>query len=199
MAGNDVADVSDSGLVTATGAGQVIVQVSCAAFGTTPGAFTPSGIPATGAVYAEQTISVVPGVPITPDFSFTLSSSSIDIDSTGQATLTITQTALHGFSGGVYYRFYPNNQSTNTPPGANGAVGGAPSLNWAANQTIYFAFANPLGGSPLPGSGSSSVTLTATDAPAGTYTGYVVGTAASGSGTANNPTIHIQPLTVVVS
>jgi hypothetical protein len=103
VAGNDVAEVDDSGLVTATAAGQVVVQVSAAAFGNTINLFTVDGIPI-NAIYAEQTVQVTPGVPVTPDFSFTLDSATIHIGTTGIATLTITQTAHAGFSGTTTFR-----------------------------------------------------------------------------------------------
>jgi hypothetical protein len=184
VAGNDVATVSDSGLVTATASGQAVVQVSAAAFGNTVNLFTPNGVPL-NAVYAEQTVSVVPGVPITPDFSFTLSSSSIDIDSTGTATLTVTQTALHGFNGTVTYRI--------SGPYFNGGLSQAGTILW--NPTSL----------QITGSGSGVIVFNATDAPAGSVAFYVWGVAnpeATNTGDAFGDSVkgltHSLPATLVV-
>jgi hypothetical protein len=172
VAGTDVANVSHTGLVTATGlaAGQCVVQVACAAFGATPGAYTPSGIPATGVVYAEQTIQVTPGVQILPDFSFTLDANSYTVSANGTFSITITQTALHGFIGSVAYTFY-----TSRPiyPGQAGYGVGQPL------PTVSFMFYTPYGGIPVTvagntsgtitgGSGTLTLNFTAQDAPAGT-------------------------------
>jgi hypothetical protein len=98
VAGHDVATVSATGLVTAEAPGQVIVQVSAAAFNAHPGAFTPSGIPATGVVYAEQSIQVTEGF-IQPDFQFQLDYNS------GTGIFTITQAPVPGstWNGTVQY------------------------------------------------------------------------------------------------
>jgi hypothetical protein len=168
VAGNDVAEVSDSGLVTATGAGQAIVQVSAAAFGNTINLFTPDGIPI-NAVYSEQAISIEEGVPFKPSFSFTLSESSVTISPTSAASVTITQTiGAHGDPGPVTYSFY----------GAEGVWNWADSIPSSPHPTIWFAFSNNV-------SGSTTTTFTVsaaagagnTPSTPGTYTGYIIGTA----------------------
>jgi hypothetical protein len=171
VAGNDVADVSGSGLVTATAPGQCVVQVSAAAFGNTINLFTPDGVPL-NAVYAEQPVSVVEGVPILPDFSFTLDSESYTVGPNGTFSITITQTALNGFTGDVAYSLRTN---------YNNIYPWRP--NFAPNQpfpTISFMFYTPYGASgPITiagntsgtisgGSGTLTLSFQAQDAPAGT-------------------------------
>ena len=167
VAGNDVAEVSDSGLVTATGAGQALVQVSAAAFGNTINLFTPDGIPI-NAVYSEQAVSIENGVPITPDFSFTLDSDTYTVDSDGSVTVTITQTALHGFTGTVGY-VVRSNWSSNAlyqPNWPHPALGYQAPANVAATYSKD-GITGP-SGYITGGSGTCTITLTATDAPAGT-------------------------------
>jgi hypothetical protein len=170
VAGNDVAEVTDDGLVTATGAGQAVIQVSAAAFGNTINLFTPAGVPI-NAVYAEQAVSIVEGVPELPDFSFTLDQESYTVSTNGTFSITITQTALNGFTGDVAYTLRTN---------YNNIYPWRPSF--APNQpfpTISFAFYTPYGGIPITiagdttgtitgGSGTLTLSFQAQDAPAGT-------------------------------
>jgi hypothetical protein len=157
VAGNDVAEVSDSGLVTATGAGQAVIQVSAAAFGNTINLFTVDGIP-TNAIYAEQTVQVVPGVPVTPDFSFTLDSDSYTVSPTGDVTVIVTQAAIHGFTGTVSYRI--------SGPYSNGGLSQGGTITW--NPTTL----------QITGSGTGTITIAASSAPAGSVPFYVWGAAA---------------------
>jgi hypothetical protein len=182
VAGYDVATVDDDGLVTATGAGQVVIQSSAAAFGATPGAFTPSGIPATGVIYAEQSVQVVQGVPLYPDFSFTISSDTVTLGSTDQQVITITQTALNGLTNPVTYFFSVN-------------LGGSGIGN--GYQTSFIA-----GRATITGSGTATIKFSTYAALPGTLTGYVNGFAGSQAYAlppGQNGLSHLQPLTIVVT
>jgi hypothetical protein len=172
-AGHDVATVSDSGLVTAQAQGQVVVQVSAAALGNTINIFTPAGVPV-NAIYAEQSVQVVEGVPLLSSFSFTLSEYSVTITPTGaSAAITITQTVANGDPGPVTYAFYPNHGSAQNwadpDPGAQSSASVFPAVrfqffnnNVSGTTTSTFAVGVVSGKGP---------------ATAGTYTGYVVGMA----------------------
>jgi hypothetical protein len=128
LAGFDVAEVSDTGLVTGIAPGQAIVQVSAAAFGAVPGAFTPDGIPQTGVVYAEQSIQVTEGY-ITPDFFFTVSS-------LGGGSYQISQhpETNSTFSGAVTYVLGPPNSPT---AAVFGAITGTGTLNFSSSSPNF--------------------------------------------------------------
>jgi hypothetical protein len=127
-AGFDVAEVSDTGLVTGIAPGVAIVQVSAAAFGAVPGAFTPDGIPQTGVVYAEQSVQIVEEF-IQPDFFFTVSS-------LGGGSYQISQhpETNSTFSGAVTYVLGPPNSPT---AAVFGAITGTGTLNFSSSSPNF--------------------------------------------------------------
>jgi hypothetical protein len=121
IAGFDLATISDTGLVTAEAPGQVVVQVSAAAFGAVPGAFTPEGIPQTGIVYAEQTVKVTEGQ-VVPDFFFVLTS-----PSAGNYTITQSPETNSTWDETVTYTLGP----TNANPTVLGTITGSGTLSFS--------------------------------------------------------------------
>jgi len=125
VTGQDIADIDDTGLVVAGTPGWCVIQ--CAV-----------GNLLSGFIYAEQNLLVTEGVPITPSFSFTLSTDSVTISTTGTSSpITITQTVTEvgGIDPGpVTYSFY----------GTEGV------WNWAdggPSPAIWFSFNNNVEGS----------------------------------------------------
>jgi hypothetical protein len=124
IAGFDVATVSDTGLVTATAPGQAVIQVSAAAFGAVPGAFTPEGIPQTGIVYAEQSVTITEGY-VKPDFFFVLSS-----PSPGNYTITQSPETNSTWDETVTYTLGP----TNANPTVLGTIMGTGTLSFNSSS-----------------------------------------------------------------
>jgi hypothetical protein len=164
---DSIATVSDDGLVTAVGAGVVNVTVATPAFGNAISLWQVNGLP-WNSVEAEQSLQVVQGTPILPDFSFTLDSSDYTVSANGTFSITITQTAYDGFTGDVSYVLL-----SNYPLSRAGAfVPGLPSPSLGYRVYTPFGAGQPtnivgnISGTITGGSGTLVLNLTAVDAPA---------------------------------
>lgn len=162
VAGNDVAAIDTEGLLIATFPGQCIVQAAV-------------GNLNSGFIYAEQTVQVVQGVALGPDFSFTLSSDTVTLGPTDTQTLTITQTALRDYDGPVSYWFCQNGDISGIGNGYQSA------LLWSSGVQI------------AGGSGTAHINFSTYAALPGSVTGYIV------AGGANPTNTHILPITVTVT
>jgi hypothetical protein len=107
-----------------------------------------------------------------PDFTFVLSTSTINIDSTGTTTLEVVQTANNGFNQAVQYSMQPNGnpRGTDDPP-----INLSSTNNFIdmAQKALYWT---PVGvAASITGSGTLTFTITATAALDGDYSIAVVG------------------------
>jgi hypothetical protein len=168
-----VADVDlETGVVTAVGPGQAIIECSAPFGNNSISTVNADGTPL-NKIYSSVLFSVTEygnGLPILPDFEFSIDSPTYTVSSNGTFTITITQTALNGFTGSVQYTL-----RTSRPiyPGQSGYGVGQPL------PTVSFMFYTPYGGIPVTvagntsgtitgGSGTLTLNFTAQDAPAGT-------------------------------
>lgn len=180
----NIATVSDSGLVHAISPGACVIEVYANFANNTVGQANPTLAPAPPKVYAEQTVVVSEygnGVEMVPDFSFTIDADSYEIDSTGSVSVTVTQESIAGFTGTVAYRILSSpvspapwnvvDQPGNQPGFGYIPIGSPATPVMAPNPVAPF----PSVGFITGGSGTLTFTIKSLNAPAGTLRFSVAG------------------------